>query len=257
MTTATMPETRIILPDTSLCAIVRDELNNAAWGIIDFVDSTLPYVEAAVIVDTGSEDGTREALEELKAKYPNLEVLDLKFQGFAHARNFSLDHCKTRRALVLDADERFTRDDFGVLAEEISATDREFHSFEFLDVYENGDEVVRVYNNPRLFDAGKIGFEMEVGEFMVWKNEWKGCMVNYDSKPFSKVRIKHFRSTEEARKQKNVQFYFPILHRRDNHVQYKTTEELRKAILEECPPLITLPCFGDVRKYNPYRELYR
>nr|MBP7708770.1 hypothetical protein [Candidatus Pacearchaeota archaeon] len=56
-------EKRTILPDTSLCAIVRDEIINPAQlpgksGIRSFVESHVPYVEQAVIVDTGSVDGT-------------------------------------------------------------------------------------------------------------------------------------------------------------------------------------------------------
>ena len=33
----------IVLPDTSLCAIVRDEKMNPAGGVVDFVDSTMPF----------------------------------------------------------------------------------------------------------------------------------------------------------------------------------------------------------------------
>lgn len=89
-------EKRVILSDCALCAIVRDEKMNPAGGIKKFVDSHVPFVEEAVIVDTGSIDGTREILEELESQYPNLKVHDIKFKGFADARNYSLDyaHCK-------------------------------------------------------------------------------------------------------------------------------------------------------------------
>ncbi len=96
----------IILPDTTLCAIVRDEMFNPAGGIKDFVNSIVPFVEQAVIVDTGSEDGTREVLEELEAQYPNLKIYDHEFNGFGPSRNFSLRQVQTKRALILDADER-------------------------------------------------------------------------------------------------------------------------------------------------------
>lgn len=56
----------LVLPNTSLCSIVRDELMNPAGGIKDFMECIVPYVERAVIVDTGSLDGTREVLEEAK-----------------------------------------------------------------------------------------------------------------------------------------------------------------------------------------------
>src|SRR3989338_10813740 len=86
---------RIILPNTALCAIVRDELMNPAGGIENFVRLNVPFVEEAIIVDTGSIDGTREALEELQVQYPNLRVVDHKFDGFANSRNVSLKQAKT------------------------------------------------------------------------------------------------------------------------------------------------------------------
>ena len=44
------------LPNTSLCAIVRDEVINPAGEIADFLETILPFVEEAVVVDTGSID---------------------------------------------------------------------------------------------------------------------------------------------------------------------------------------------------------
>ncbi len=96
---------KIILPNTSLCSIVRDEKNNPAGGIKRFIEAHVPFVEEAVIVDTGSLDGTREILEEMQSVYPNLRVYDHKFDGFGNARNHSLTKVKTKYALVLDADE--------------------------------------------------------------------------------------------------------------------------------------------------------
>src|SRR3989338_11169897 len=81
---------RIILPNTALCAIVRDELMNPAGGIENFVRLNVPHVEEAVIVDTGSVDGTREKLEELREQYPHMKVFDHPFDGFANSRNYSL-----------------------------------------------------------------------------------------------------------------------------------------------------------------------
>lgn len=94
-----------ILKDVSLAAIVRDEIMNPAGGVERWLRSTLPYVEEAVVVDTGSIDGTREKLEELQGEFDNLRAYDIKWEGFAKSRNFSLSKVNTKRVLVLDADE--------------------------------------------------------------------------------------------------------------------------------------------------------
>lgn len=66
----------LMMPDVSLCAIVRDEAMNPAGGVVKFIDAHMPYVEEGVVVDTGSIDGTREILEEMQAKYPHLKIFD-------------------------------------------------------------------------------------------------------------------------------------------------------------------------------------
>ena len=48
-----------------LVAIVKDELHNESGGIVSYLQSVLPFVDAAVVVDTGSSDGTFEALTTL------------------------------------------------------------------------------------------------------------------------------------------------------------------------------------------------
>ncbi|MBP7708242.1 glycosyltransferase [Candidatus Pacearchaeota archaeon] len=118
----TKTEKRIILPDTSLCAIVRDEMINPAQlpgksGIRSFVESHVPYVEQAVVVDTGSVDGTRQELEQLAAEFPNLRVYDRPFDNYVYARNHSLTLVPTKRALVLDVDELVREDNFRKLLE--------------------------------------------------------------------------------------------------------------------------------------------
>jgi len=127
-----------ILTDTSLAAIVKNELDNPAGGIRDFIETSMPLVEEGVVVDTGSVDGTREELEELQLEFPNLVVVDKKFRGFADARNESLKHVGTRFALVLDADERLEayyarqleewRESYPNLAYEIDVVDIPFES---------------------------------------------------------------------------------------------------------------------------------
>jgi glycosyltransferase involved in cell wall biosynthesis len=119
-TQLTQTKVPVVLADTTLCAIVRDEMINPAQlpgksGVRSFVESHVPYVEQAVIVDTGSVDGTREELEQLKSEFPNLRVKDYKFNGYASSRNFSLRQAKTPRILVLDTDELLRLGDINIV----------------------------------------------------------------------------------------------------------------------------------------------
>jgi glycosyltransferase involved in cell wall biosynthesis len=142
------------LPNICLCAIVRDEEINPAGGIQDFLDCTLPFVENAVIVDTGSTDKTREILEDAKSKYPNLKVEGYLFDGYAQARNFSLVHARNLGdyALVLDADERLFAEDFSKLNKTLESNPAGIN-FMIQDIFLN-TQVKQYYSglhNPRCF----------------------------------------------------------------------------------------------------------
>src|SRR3989344_6293206 len=138
------------LQNTSLCAIVRDEIMNPAGGIVDFVESTAPFVEEAVILDTGSVDGTREKLDELKTKHPNLRVVHHPFEGYVTSRNRALSSVRTSRVLILDADERLTREDFVNLGEMTENT-KDFLGFNFriIHIRPNGEYTNEKTHNPR------------------------------------------------------------------------------------------------------------
>lgn len=95
------------LRETTLTAIVRNEENNPAGGIVDYCRNVLPFVEKAVIIDTGSTDNTFNLLKKMKEEYPNLSLFQEEFKGFAQSRNSTLEKVKTKYSLILDADERF------------------------------------------------------------------------------------------------------------------------------------------------------
>lgn len=153
--------TQIKLQKTCLCAIVRDEEMNPAGGIQDFIDCTLPFVENAVIVDTGSTDKTRDLLEDAKSKYPTLQILDYLFEGYAQARNFSLAHARNYGdyALVLDADERLFSEDFSKLIEELKNNPLGIN-FRIQDIFLNTQVQPSYFglHNPRLFSLKEERF---------------------------------------------------------------------------------------------------
>lgn len=114
-----------VLNDVSLCAIVRDEIMNPAGGIEDFIRCTIPYVEAAIVLDTGSKDGTWEKLQELQREYPRMEIFQEQFTDYAGMRNLALGRVKTSMVLVLDADERLFPEDFRELAKLVNSMKRQ------------------------------------------------------------------------------------------------------------------------------------
>jgi glycosyltransferase involved in cell wall biosynthesis len=186
------------LKDVSLCAIVRDEMMNPAQlprksGIRSFVESHVPYVEQAVIVDTGSVDGTREELEQLAAEFPTLRVYDRVFDDYASARNHSLSLVGTKRALVLDVDELVTLENFGRLGEDINSAENigsvmkaisfpYFFMLNFREVNFNGAQFSGGGHPVRLFDksAGKFLNEKDGYEEYLYQKDSSRRIGGYD-----------------------------------------------------------------------------
>ncbi|MFA5071708.1 MAG: glycosyltransferase [Candidatus Pacearchaeota archaeon] len=193
----------VVLKDVSLCSIVRDEIMNPAGGIERFVESHVPYVEEAVIVDTGSVDGTREKLEELKNRYSNLKVFDVPFHGYANARNKSLEFVKTKKALILDADELLTHEkpqnDWERLKYILENYSSEVYSFRFFGIapdrpnFEEIDtQVLRVFTNRKDHQ-----FKSVMGEYL----EHSRLVTDIGDR----ILIKHFvpSAIAEGKKKKN------------------------------------------------------
>ncbi len=85
-------------PRVSLTMIVRDEADN----LPDCLRSAEGLWDEAIIVDTGSRDGTAEIARSLGATVVPFPWVD----DFAAVRNVALDHTRGRYAFWLDADDR-------------------------------------------------------------------------------------------------------------------------------------------------------
>ena len=84
-------------PSLSLCMIVKNEAQNLPRCL----ENLKPLVDEMIVVDTGSNDATRDIAEIFGAK-----VFDFKWnEDFAAARNHSLDQASGDWILVMDADE--------------------------------------------------------------------------------------------------------------------------------------------------------
>lgn len=147
--------------DTTLVAIVRNEKENTAGGIQRFLDSHLPLFEKAVIVDTGSTDGTREVLNDYASSHTQLHVHYYPGKTLAQSRNFSIREAKTKYACQLDADELLTPDQ----AKQFLENFREFPSvptwlFKFLHIFPDGSfDYSRPEQRYRFFNRENLEFE--------------------------------------------------------------------------------------------------
>lgn len=240
---------KMILQDVSLCAIVRDEKLNPAGGIERFVISHVPFVEEAIIVDTGSLDGTREILEGLQQKYKNLKVFDHKFEGFADARNYSLSKAKTKYTLVLDADELITyqhpNNDWEKI-KDILELKKERYLFEMRWILPDGQEYFRGdAHNGRLALRSKANYAKLLHERL---NEKDFELPSFESKIF----IRHFISQLETLKEKNENWY------KQPNLMFSLTDEdsFKEEIISKCIAPSQVKGFSNWKAYNPQRDLY-
>ncbi len=170
----------------------------------------MPFVEEGIIYDTGSLDGTRELLEEMQGKYPNLKVFDTEFRGYANSRDETVRKAQTKYALILDADERITQKDFGFIKEGMREVPRVGYNLHIHNVYPNGSVGSIMGHNPRIFDRTQ-GFEFNcrVWEHLFDKKENK--VADLDSVKYIKnVELLHFVPGEKAREQKREDWYSQI-----------------------------------------------
>lgn len=237
-----------VLKDTSLCAIVRDEKMNPAGGVERFLRCHLPYVEEAVVVDTGSTDGTRDVLDQMTREFAHLKVYDSVFRSYAHARNVSLKKVKTKWAFVLDVDELVEPASFDIIEEDKEIV--KWHTFGFnfaiRDIVPEERPSEPAYfglHNPRLFNTQK-GFQYRLSDNHC---EWlyvpdEGNMVIDTGKVHrisSIAPILHFRSFNNGRYFKSSKWY----------------AHLNELITEQTGPAQT-PGFKEWKQLNPHRKNY-
>jgi glycosyltransferase involved in cell wall biosynthesis len=212
-----MGDEMTLLKDTSLCAIVRDEKMNPAGGVERFLRCHLPYVEEAVVVDTGSSDGTRGILDKLTSEFSHLRVYDSLFGGYSMVRNRSLREVKTKWALVLDADELLEPVSFESIAEDLTAfSDADGFAFALSNVCGSSIGVpdYNVVNNPRLFNRGKGFRYFPEGKFAEYLYDMQR---DHKISEIGNVRLippsaplLHFRPTSEGTALKTTHWYDQI-----------------------------------------------
>ena len=96
----------------SLCVIVKNE----AHCIARMLESVRGFVSEAIVVDTGSADGTQEIATALGAKVSSYQWQD----DFAEARNVSLSLATQPWILVLDADEELSPESVSIILDRVA-----------------------------------------------------------------------------------------------------------------------------------------
>ncbi|MEK6918801.1 MAG: glycosyltransferase [Nanoarchaeota archaeon] len=200
------PDSRSIIPDTTLCMIVRDELMNSAGGIERMLRHHIPHFTQVDVADTGSVDGTREKLAELEKEYEQLRVYDHAFDGYGPSRNFIKSKARTRLVAMLDADELITHQDLSRIRRIIN--NREglvgIH-FPFRQVKKTiGEPNYEFGHNPRIYrNLPDYNYRGKVWENLFDEDEEEqvrytvGDGIERENLPMVKVPIYHFEPQDE------------------------------------------------------------
>jgi len=139
-------------PTLSLCMIVRDE----AAMLGECLESAAGLADEIVVVDTGSEDGTREIARSYGARVIRFVWRD----DFSAARNASLDAATGDWILWLDADERLRKAEHDRLRGLIMSGSHDAYLVPILSPKPNGSQVTRGHRlfrkDRRVRFAGRV-----------------------------------------------------------------------------------------------------
>jgi hypothetical protein len=147
----------MVLKDTTLLMMVRDEIINPAGGIYPLLTMQAPLYEQVIVVDTGSRDGTYELLKQLQHKL-SFALYQIPFRGFSETRKQCKSYVNTTYCMVLDADELILPNSVGYL-ERILDENRDVAGFKIpiIDVVSGFGEIRGQGSwNPRLHKTSHV-----------------------------------------------------------------------------------------------------
>lgn len=134
-------------------------VRNAEEMIADCLDS-LSFCDEIVVVDSLSEDRTKDIAEKMGAK-----VYELKFKDFSEARNFGLKKASGEWVVYLDSDERITKELAAAIKSSILNDDFSAFRIKRKNFYFGNHEWPYIEHLERVFKKDKLhGWYGEVHE---------------------------------------------------------------------------------------------
>jgi len=192
-------------PSISLCMIVKNESKNLARCL----DSVHSIVDEIIIVDTGSEDNTREIALSYGANVYEYEWCD----DFASARNFAISYARGEWILSLDADEEINLTvDLSIYLKSLSHSILCNMIYRY-QIFSDSDEFIEDGYYFRLFRRDQdLSFRGRLHEQLFYKNR---PLFEHEINSLSNERIfiKHYGDADGNSLKKCREFYIPMLER--------------------------------------------
>lgn len=174
----------------SLCMIVKNEESNLDECLTRIID----YVDEVVIVDTGSEEKTKE----IALKYTD-KVYDFEWgNDFSRARNFSISKAANQWILILDADEFVTSFDKMKLINIVNNNSRILGRLLRINEFERDGEIYRYKERiSRFFNKNTFCYEGIIHEQVICLDEF-----DYSSRNIP-IQVEHIGYQEQIISSKN------------------------------------------------------
>lgn len=168
----------------SLCMIVKNE----EQGLAQCLDSVKSIADEIIVVDTGSNDKTKE----IAFKYTN-KVYDFTWSNdFSMARNFSISKANNDWILVLDADEIVTNFNRETILNFIDSNDKLVGRIKRINVFEDSTGEKRYIERiNRLFNKNYYNYTGIIHEQVASLNN-----KNYETTPID-ITVDHIGYTKE------------------------------------------------------------
>lgn len=169
----------------SLCMIVKNEEEN----LEKCLNAAKKYINEIVIVDTGSNDNTKE----IAYKFTN-NVYDFKWcNDFAKARNFSVSKANNDWILVLDADEIITEFDAESILKFIKNNDKIIGRIKRVNFFEDATGAKKYKERVnRLFNKNRYIYEGIIHEQLIHKYDTTYSLKNIE------ISIEHIGYTKDV-----------------------------------------------------------